>query len=128
FLATDDLEDGPVASALNSRHIDAAAKVALAGISWNGRPFRFLPQDFDLFLTTTNLQGVPYAVGFTGAGDGSEHSHAMAQHSTVRHCRIAGLGVEPCPSVWLDTWRDHGIALPLTPGAEVDFDAPGSPW
>src|SRR5690606_20811946 len=47
---------------------------------------------------------------------------------TVRHFRIAGLGVEPCPSVWLDTWRDQGIALPLTAGVEVDFDAPGSPW
>lgn len=128
FLTTGDLSERPVDSALNSEHIDEAARVALSGIAWTGKPFRFLSQDFDLFLTTTNLQGVPYAVGFAASGAGGSPSHVMAQHSTVRHFRITGLGTEPCRSVWLDSWRDHGIPLPLTPGAVVDFEAPGTPW
>src|SRR5699024_12727024 len=51
FLATDDLGSGPAASALNSLLIDRAAQVAPAGISWHGRPCRFLAQDLDLCLT-----------------------------------------------------------------------------
>lgn len=128
FLETGDLGDGPVGSALNGRVIDRAATVALAGIRWNGRPLRFLAQDLDLFLTTTNLAGVPYAVGFTSASDGAAESYVMAEHATARHFRLSGLGTQPCPSVWLDSWRDHGIALPLTPGVDVDFETPGTPW
>lgn len=128
FLTTGDLTERPVDSALNSAHIDDAARAALDGIVWSGRPYRFLSSDFDLFLTTTNLQGIPFAVGFTGGGDGTQHSHVMAQHSTIRHFRIAGMGTEACPSDWLDSWRDRGIPLPLEAGKVIDFDAPGTPW
>jgi len=129
FLTLGDLGRGPVVSALNSRHIDEAAAAALAGITWTGASYRFLTEDLDLFLTTTNLQGVPYQVRFS-AGE-NPATHGMAQHATVRHFRIEGLGEVPHRSPWLDAWGDHGIALDLpAPGEEIDFDAdhPGNDW
>ena len=136
FLSTDDLdlaETGgtPVVSALNSTHIDQAASTALEGIEWPGGTYGFLADDLDIFLTTTNLQGVPYKIGFsTGTGEGStKNSHAMAQHSTVRHFRMTGLGFGHAPSPWLEAWRDDGIALPLVRDQPIDFEAPSdAPW
>ena len=67
FLTTDDLEGGAVRAALNSQHIDNAADTALTDISWNGGTYRFLARDLELFLTTTNLQGMPYQISFAGS-------------------------------------------------------------
>lgn len=128
FLTTGDLRDRPVDSALNSEHIDGAASAALAGISWNGKPYRFLAEDLDLFLTTTNLQGIPYEVGFIAGTHDARHTHAMSQHSIVRHFRVSGLGTQPHRSPWLEAWKDRGIPLALAAGQTIDFDAPGTPW
>ncbi|MEM9063367.1 MAG: hypothetical protein AAGD13_23145 [Pseudomonadota bacterium] len=136
FLSTGDLDtankhDTPIVSALNSEHIDQAANAALKGIQWGGGTYGFLAEDLDLFLTTTNLQGVPYKFGFpTGSGgSASKNSHAMAQHSTVRHFRMTGLGFGEAPSPWLDAWQDRGIQLPLVAGQTIDFEAPAdAPW
>ena len=127
FLTGSDLTVAPVVSALNSGHIDVAASVSLEGIKWAGGPYRFLSQDLDLFLTTTNLQGVPYEVGFRGGSSPeTKQSHAMAQHSTVRHFRISGLGAVEHHSPWLDAWGDDGIPLPLpAPMFAIDFEPGG---
>ena len=128
FLTTGDLRERPVESALNSEHIDEAAGEALTGIAWSGRPYRFLTEDLDLFLTTTNLQGIPYEIGFIAGTHHARHTHAMSQHSIVRHFRVSGLGTERHGSPWLEAWQDTGIALPLAAGETIDFDRPGSPW
>jgi hypothetical protein len=128
FLTTGDLRDRPVESALNTQHIDGAAKAALTGIAWNGKPYSFLTEDLDLFLTTTNLQGIPYEVGFTAGTQDARHTHAMSQHSIVRHFRVSGLGEVEHGSPWLEAWHDTGVALPLSAGAQVDFETPGTPW
>lgn len=128
FLTTGDLHERPVDSALNSEHIDEAATAALAGIAWNGKPYRFLTEDVDLFLTTMNLQGIPYEVGFLAGTQDARQTHAMSLHSIVRHFRVSGLGTEPHSSPWLEAWKETGIPLPLTPGNTVDFDSPGTPW
>ncbi|MEO1494088.1 MAG: hypothetical protein AAFV19_18195 [Pseudomonadota bacterium] len=129
FLSTGDLDEAdqngtPVVSALNSSHIDGVASTALEGISWSGGTYGFLAEDLDLFLTTTNLQGVPYKIGFpSGTGQGAvKNSHAMAQHSTVRHFRLTGLGIGASSSPWLEAWQDRGIALPLRKGETIDFE------
>jgi len=124
FLTTEDLDDGRVLSALNSGHIDQGATTALQDITWSGGTYRFLTRDLDLFLTTTNLQGIPYDVGFAPAGRNSEASHAMAQHSTIRHFRVSGLGDVAHSSPWLEAWRDMGITLPLTQDVRIDFEPP----
>jgi hypothetical protein len=128
FLTTGDLRERPVDSALNSEHIDDAARAALGGITPKGKPFRFLTEHLDLFLTTTNLQGVPYEVGFIAGGHEAQHTHAMSQHSIVRHFRVSGLGTEPHNSPWLEAWQDAGIPLPMRQGEVIDFDRPGTPW
>lgn len=128
FLTVADMATGKVRSALNSEHIDRAAEWALSDIRWNGGTYRFLAEDLELFLTTTNLQGVPYEVSFASSGElGDAHSHAMSQHSAVRHFRISGLGTEGHVSDWLEAWGDDGIPLPLNPG-RVDFDGLDTNW
>lgn len=133
FLSLGDLEDPPVRSALNSGHIDAAADRALQGVVWpaDAERYDFLAEQLELFVTTTNLMGVPYAVRFAGVETGA--AHVMAQHSVARHFRVGGLGSAGIASPWLDAWRDDGIELPMPPpGQPVDFtDTPGrtpEPW
>ncbi|MEM9141271.1 MAG: hypothetical protein AAGB15_15690, partial [Pseudomonadota bacterium] len=116
FLSNEDLESGVVVSALNSDHINTAAAAALENITWSGGTYRFLSEDLDLFLTTTNLQGIPYEVGFAAAEKGASKTHAMAQHSSIRHFRVTGLGTARHVSPWLEAWRDDGMSLPLVAG------------
>lgn len=127
LLATDDINAthadwaGPIRSVLNSKHLDDAATSALSSITWGGdagrAKFSFLAKELDLFITTTNLMGVPYLVNFGKTA--GEDAHRMAQHSTVRHFRIDWLGAgETMPSPWLDAWRDKGIEL-----VEPEIDA-----
>ncbi|MGR3715652.1 MAG: hypothetical protein ACU0B1_02745 [Thermohalobaculum sp.] len=133
FLAFDDLLDQrqQVQSVLNGSHIDDVAGRALEDIRWGGedapgQPYSFLADEIDMFLTTTNLMGVPYEVGFAGTGGGG---HRMAQHGTVRHFRIKGLGEHTQSSHWLNQWKDDGIALDLpAPGDRLPFDDPTTDW
>lgn len=134
-LKDTDLGDGqtmprPLASLLNSDHIDKAASDALQNITWSGSPYRFLSQDLDLFLTTTNLQGVPYEVRFSGSSGDDGAGHTMAQHSTVRHFRVPGLGTIPKGSSWLEAWDDQGITLtlPASADAQIDFEDRNETW
>ncbi|MEM7188354.1 MAG: patatin-like phospholipase family protein [Pseudomonadota bacterium] len=137
FLTLDDIDtdgdghadaDAKVVSALNTQHINVAADFALSDIRWNGKPYRFLDDGLDIFLTTTNLQGVPYEIGFAGAEEESG-THSMAQHSSVRHFRINGMGDGHRPSAWLDAWRDEGIQPGLpAPGDRVNFEDPAQDW
>jgi hypothetical protein len=127
FLTVGDLDEGHVVSALNTSHIDDAASAALKKISYKGGTYRFIASDLDLFLTTTNLQGVTYRVGFSDDG-GDKNSHSMAQHSTVRHFRVRGLGTSDLPSPWLEAWQDCGVSLPLVKDREIPFDGPDPKW
>lgn len=81
--------DQPVRSALNSLHLDDVARDAVGDIpAWGSQPlYDFLAADLDLFLTTTNLNGVVYKVDFKES-DG----FSMGQHGTPRHFRLQGMG------------------------------------
>ncbi|MEO1027527.1 MAG: hypothetical protein AAFX02_00580 [Pseudomonadota bacterium] len=110
---TPDMEKAPANSALDSTHIDDAARDALSGIpavSANGPRYDFLATQFELFLTTSSLNGVPYEVKFAG----EENGYRMAKHGVARHFRVTGLGSFDWASAWLDYWRDEGIHLDPT--------------
>lgn len=121
-----------VRSIFDGTHLDEAAERALEDITWGsdvagGQPYDFLASDLELFLTTTNLSGVPFEVAFAGQTSGGQAgSHRMANHSTVRHFRVQGLGTYEVRSAWLEMWRDDGItlALPERPGGRVPFVPP----
>lgn len=126
----------PVASILDSSHIDAEARALVADVrrGADGEGLGFLAGDLEIFVTTTNLMGVTYEVRFTGE-EGRGHGHVMASHGTVEHFRLTGLGTVPCRSEWLRRWTDSGIVLkaPETVGARIAFgdvfgDALPSAW
>jgi len=125
----------PVASILDSTHIDDEAALLVArverGVGAAG--LGYVARELDLFLTTTNLMGVTYEVNFGGGKDG--HGHVMASHGNVEHFRLTGLGRNPWQSAWLERWDDSGIALPAPQeqGARIGFgdifgDALPSAW
>lgn len=63
---TGDLDAGPLASVLNGKPIDDAARF-LVGWNGGGRINRgWVADDLPLIMTNTNLNGVPYAVAFDG--------------------------------------------------------------
>ncbi len=115
--ASDIAGGGPLPSLLDSAAIEDAADATLGDLGWDGLTHDWIAADLDLFLTTTNLNGVGYEVPF-GGGSG----HGMASHAAVRHFRVSGLGACPVTSHWLEAWKDAGIALPLPAGgATVDL-------
>lgn len=133
FLTTSDLkvtsdtEAGkPVISALNSEHIDDVARTAMEEITSTTLPYGFLAKDLDLFLTTTNLQGIPYEIGFSQSG--GDASHAMSQHSAIRHFRLSDLGEVSFESPWLIEWKDAGMQLPLKAAGTINFEEVDSDW
>lgn len=111
---------GAILSALDSEALDVAADAALQGCVWTGRPYDFIAEPFELFFTTTNLNGAPYKVPF---GGGDQAGHTMANHANVRHFRVTGLGSVEIGSRWLEIWRDDGIALtlPFDLAEQIDF-------
>ena len=138
LLAIEDIRhpESAVLSLLNGHHVDRVADAALGDIEMPGTEgdalagYDFLARDLEIFLTATNLSGVPYRVGFRPglAGDGAS-GHAMAQHAAVRHFRVSGLGTRDIVSNWLARWHDVGIELPLPPpGRPLPVLDPGTPW
>lgn len=112
LLGTADLDSGqPVLSLLDSSHLDRTAEAVLAHATWSGNPLPFLARDLDLFLTTTNLRGVPFTVAFDG--DRAHAGHAMSWHADWRHFRVSGLGTADLPRPWLEAAGDCGIHLDL---------------
>ncbi len=134
LLAIQDLRDAdaPVLSLLNGDHVAETADRAIADTAWPaGAPlegYDFLAQDLEIFLTATNLAGVPYRVSFRTGDDDNASGHTMAQHAAVRHFRVKGLGTLDVPSTWLAAWRDEGIPLELPSAGPLPVGDAGSAW
>ncbi len=99
----------PIPSLLSGLAIDRAADRALETTTWaRGAPYPFLAQPLDLFVTTTNLQGVVYKVDFAAGA-----KHTMSRHGMARHFSVHGLGAHQAGSAWLEAYGDAGVALRL---------------
>jgi hypothetical protein len=101
FLKTVDLEDGAdVVSALNSQVLTEIKDGALS-LPNRGKVLPYVSATLDVYLTMSNLRGVPYAVSCTG-GD-----YGMMSHGDRAHYRIHGLGTWNSPSSFAndDTYR-----------------------
>jgi hypothetical protein len=85
-------------------------------------PRPYLAADFHLFMTHSNLRGVPYEVQFAGQ---PPSSYGMTCHADRAHYRITGVGSHPYVSVWasrdsLPKRLDIPTALATAPE--------GAPW
>ncbi|MGH6794686.1 MAG: hypothetical protein ACREDD_07935 [Methylocella sp.] len=96
-------ESGPqrVASLLNSRLLDAMARAALDVKHVSDSPRPFISKTLHIYMTLSNLRGVPYSVPFDGTAPNNgakgdkgrrENCYHMISHADRVHYAVAGLG------------------------------------
>ena len=98
----DEGEPRTVTSLLNSRLLDAIACAALDVKHVTDRPRPYIAKTLHIYMTLSNLRGVPYSVPFdggtmprNGAKDDKgwrENSYHMISHGDRVHYAVAGLG------------------------------------
>jgi hypothetical protein len=91
-----------VESVLNSRLLDAIAKAAI-DVKSTAQPRPYIANPLHIYLTLSNLRGIPYKVPFEG-GD-----YHMISHGDRIHYALTGLGTWHSPSLFADTDRKREI-------------------
>lgn len=95
LLEGQDLQDGRhVVSLLDSSVLDQVAEQAFISLKPKKRPYA--AGDLHLFLTLTNLRGVPYQIKLRGTGQG-EARHNLLLHADHAHFCINESGTNPNP-------------------------------
>jgi len=92
LLKSDDLNSGSaLVSLLDCTVLDSIAKKRL---QWQGTPKRpsYVSPNLTLFLSLTNLRGVPYSVDFSNAGSFEEH---ISYHSDQIQFEVLEPGTPP---------------------------------
>lgn len=108
LLGTADLKGADrVASLLNSSVLSNTAKSVIQDTTINALPRPYFTDNLHVFLTITNLRGIPYGISFTGAGHSD--THLMSVHADRVHYCFSGLGSGKFDSAWLNT--DRGISI-----------------
>jgi hypothetical protein len=114
FLMNDDLTPGPdgapvsVTSLLNAKLLDTIADSALQSTEPVPPPTprrAYMAQNFHIYLTLTNLRGIPYQVAFKGG------NYGMMSHGDRAHYRIKGAGNWDTKSPFADP--DPGTTLEI---------------
>jgi hypothetical protein len=111
LLDTSDIKPGCApASLLNSDVLTIIARNALVSIHANGQKLPFFCEPTHLFLTHTNLDGVPYPIEFA-----TGEAYTMMLHEGRAHFAVSGLGTHQFPEEcdWLAKWKDAGISINL---------------
>ncbi len=85
-----------VTSLLNSRLLDEIAKAAIDVKLITATPRAYISQTLHVYLTLSNLRGVPYQVPFDG---GNYH---MISHGDRVHYALKGVGAWPTTSAFAD--------------------------
>ncbi len=112
-------------SLLNSEMLTRTARATLSAIQPQGGPYPYFTDTVHLFLTHTNLDGIPYPIEFEG------DVYWMNLHEDRGHFAVKGLGRRPFPEEckWLAQWQDQGDEINLAHlgnlhGAKVDQPLP----
>lgn len=111
MLDVGDIKPGSVpASVLNSDVLTQIARESLISISPKRQRYAFFTNPTHLFLTHTNLDGIPYPIEFA---EGSKYT--MMLHEGRAHFAVGGLGSREFPKEcqWLESWGDKGEPLDL---------------
>ena len=121
-------DDKEVISLINSEVLDAQADEVLETVRASGKRYDWLAEELDLFLSTTDLDGVPFTAPFAAGGSRID-GHPMARHAFARHFRVTGLGAQEIGSPWLEAWGDAGVPLsPPAKGEPVPFTKTRDLW
>jgi patatin-like phospholipase len=118
FLLDDDLNDKDVLSLLDSRLLDQIASSALKFGAAKAQQFPYVSKRLHVYMTLTNLRGVPYKVKFDG-GD-----FVMMCHGDRAHYTITDIGTWTTTSPFADV--DPGRTLSAS--ALWGSDGPSNGW
>jgi hypothetical protein len=106
LLDIGDLQPGKLpASLLNSEMLTRTARATLSSIRPTGVRYPFFTDPTHLFLTHTNLDGIPYPIAF------EDDRYFMNLHEDRSHFAVTGLGEHRFPEKecqWLSQWGDTG--------------------
>ena len=118
LLSTNDIEGGrPPNAILNAKVLQDLTATALrlpddAQGPANGKDrLPYLAERLHLYLTLSNMRGVPYEVNFS-AGNRTITGHYMMSHGDRAHYILDGIGVHGGENAFLR--EDTGKALPIT--------------
>ncbi|MET1025856.1 MAG: hypothetical protein ABWY00_01710 [Dongiaceae bacterium] len=124
MLGLRDLQLAPkahVASILNATLLDDIATAALTlPATARVTPQPYITEPLHLYLTLSNLRGMPYEITFEGATS----PHVMLNHGDRQHISLSGLGTASCPSKWAAA--DSGVAIAA--GSLVGADVTQGVW
>ena len=111
-------------SLLNSDVLTAIARESLSTIRPAGARYAFFADPTHLFLTHTNLDGIPYQIGF------EKDVYWTSLHEGRAHFAVTGIGTHPFPqnSLWLATWNDHGTPIDMGGLDELAGTLSSNPW
>ncbi|MEO5364763.1 MAG: hypothetical protein H7831_00090 [Magnetococcus sp. WYHC-3] len=119
LLGNDDFDaPGPVKSLLDSTVLDKILKTSMTGILPNTPTRPYLPHTLPIYLTVSNINGMPYQVTFQGTD-----AHCMMTHGDRLHFRVVGLGTAVVTSAWEKP--DPAVALPIK---DLAVKAPSQDW
>ncbi|WP_198017260.1 patatin-like phospholipase family protein [Methylocapsa acidiphila] len=93
----------PVTSLLNARLLDEIAKAGVAVSRLRETPRAYVAEPLHIYMTLSNLRGVPYRVTFEG-GD-----YHMISHGDRVHYAVNGLGDWPSHSPFADNDKPRKI-------------------
>lgn len=100
----------PVTSLLNARLLDEIAKAGI-DVKQVGKERPYIAKTLHIYMTLSNLRGVPYKVSFDG-GD-----YHMISHGDRVHYAVTGLGNWDSPSIFADNDKPRSIAAAELVGA-----------
>lgn len=134
LLDTSDLAPGkPIVSLLNSSLLDeigdGTLRMATAplptppafGPVRGGQPIPYLAKRLHLYMTISNLRGVPYKVSFKDAGD--VRGHGMLSHGDRTHYVLTNLGGLECKSDWAEDDRMTEADIRTLPASGAEMPA-----
>jgi hypothetical protein len=117
LLDIGDLQPGKLpASLLNSEMLTRTARATLSSIRPTGVRHPFFTDPTHLFLTHTNLDGIPYPIAF------GDDRYFMNLHEDRSHFAVTGLGERRFPEKecrWLSQWGDTGEEINVATLSEL---------
>jgi hypothetical protein len=137
LLTNDDLPDGmSPQSILNAAILDnltdkalalpAPPQGAMAGPAHGGGPLPYVAERLHLYLTLSNMRGVPYFVGFEGSG--KERGHHMMCHGDRVHYVLEGIGTHGGENKWLADDDHDVLKIRTAPGGDQADEASAKSW
>jgi hypothetical protein len=102
-------EPRPVTSLLNSRLLDAIARAALV-VKRVAPPRAYISKTLHIYMTMSNLRGVPYSVSFDEDNNGlCDNCYHMISHGDRVHYAVTGLGTWDSKSAFADNDQNREI-------------------